>query len=260
MGVLVIGGAGCLGAAVAALLVAAGRSVRSLDLVPCGVTGVQDVVGDLRDPQALRRALEGIDGIVFCAAVVGLHPRSADEMWSVNVDGLRTVIDAARRAGVGQLAYAGSQVVALDGSPLRGVEESVPCSARPVSTFAKGRIASERLVLQADGPSLRCSVVRVPILYGPRERYNLPTVLAALGVDTTTGQPQPVRSLPRMGQPGIHCAQSSMSCSGPSTCPRPGAGCRWGRGGRSPRGSRSPTGWRVDGSAPSRRCHGRPSP
>lgn len=81
--VLVTGGAGFIGRAVIARLVDQGHRVRVLDALveqvhggsgwPAELTGMAEcVAGDVRDPDAVERALDGIDSVIHLAAEVGV--------------------------------------------------------------------------------------------------------------------------------------------------------------------------------------------
>src|SRR4051794_37863806 len=82
--VLVTGGAGFIGSHLADLLLARGYQVRVLDNLSSQVHGedgarpayldpeVELHRGDVRDPLAVRRALEGADAVVHLAAAVGV--------------------------------------------------------------------------------------------------------------------------------------------------------------------------------------------
>src|SRR3954449_8191405 len=81
--VLITGGAGFIGSHLADALLARGHRVRALDNLTPQVHGdagrpgylADDVelhVGDIRDPAAVRRALEGVDAVVHLAARVGV--------------------------------------------------------------------------------------------------------------------------------------------------------------------------------------------
>jgi dTDP-L-rhamnose 4-epimerase len=81
--VLITGGAGFIGSHLADLLLEDGHRVRAFDNLTAQVHGtgkrpeylaedVELVVGDMRDPDALRRALDGMDSVVHLAARVGV--------------------------------------------------------------------------------------------------------------------------------------------------------------------------------------------
>lgn len=96
---LIAGGAGFLGVNLIRFLLERGHAVTSLDLAefryPDVVDRVQVVQGDVRDPEVVDRALEGVDIVVHAAAALPLYPR--EEIYTTNVDGTRTVLEAAYR-------------------------------------------------------------------------------------------------------------------------------------------------------------------
>jgi dihydroflavonol-4-reductase len=96
--VLVTGGSGYVGSHAIASLARAGHRIRVLArsperipaaLEPLGVDRVETAVGDVTDPLAAERALEGADAVLHAAWVFSMDARRADEMRSVNVRGTR---------------------------------------------------------------------------------------------------------------------------------------------------------------------------
>src|SRR4051795_6079659 len=114
---VVTGGAGYAGAAPTGELLAAGRRVRVLDVLLHGQQHIVDmlrekgaevIIGDIRDPEVRRGALEGAEAVVHLAAIVGdpacaLDPELSNE---VNVGGSRGVVADARDRGVQRLVFA----------------------------------------------------------------------------------------------------------------------------------------------------------
>lgn len=183
---LVIGSAGCLGAAVSTALVRSGRPVRALDLTPSGLDGVDEWVGDMGDAGLLSRALQGVTTVHQCASVLSLNPGRRAEMWETNVERNRRVVELARGAGVRAFVYASNHLLTVRrGEHTRGLDEGAPYAARPLSAYVASRIASEREVLAADDPGagFRTVALRTPTLYGPRDRFhfNLQLTLADAG-------------------------------------------------------------------------------
>lgn len=74
--ILVTGASGLLGANVCRIAVEQGRSVRGLvrkdaDAEVLKTLGVEPALGDVCDPASLARAMQGIDGVIHSAAVIG---------------------------------------------------------------------------------------------------------------------------------------------------------------------------------------------
>jgi nucleoside-diphosphate-sugar epimerase len=108
--VLVTGSGGRIGQAVVAELTARGRPVRGFDRVP--TPGLADqIVGDITDAAAVRRAVAGVGALVHLAAT----PDDDDFLTQLlpnNIVGAYQVLEAARLAGVRRLVLASSgQVV-----------------------------------------------------------------------------------------------------------------------------------------------------
>ena len=66
------------------------------------------VVGDLREPEGLRSALEGCDALVHVAADYRLWVPDPEEMYKANVEGTRELLRLAREAGVRRVVYTSS--------------------------------------------------------------------------------------------------------------------------------------------------------
>lgn len=100
--VLVTGPTGHLGSALVRALLDAGRSVRAL-VLPGEPTreglDVEWVRGDVRDAEAVQKAVAGCGVVYHLAAIVALQPWEHTTMTAVNVDGARHVADAARAEG-----------------------------------------------------------------------------------------------------------------------------------------------------------------
>lgn len=94
--VLVTGHRGRLGAAIADSLTAGGYEVRGFDLADGG---------DVRDGDAVRRAVQGASAIVHIAGIAGDRPARPADIMAVNLLGTWNVLLAAEAAGIGRVVY-----------------------------------------------------------------------------------------------------------------------------------------------------------
>jgi uncharacterized protein YbjT (DUF2867 family) len=97
--ILVTGASGFVGRHVVGALVAAGKDARSLERNPGkgASLGGEVVQGDMTDAASLRRAVEGVDGVVHLVAV---RQGKEETFQRVMVQGGSDLIDAAKGAGV----------------------------------------------------------------------------------------------------------------------------------------------------------------
>lgn len=176
---LVTGGAGFVGSHLAAGLLAQGSRVRVLDDLSTGQehnlagSTVEFVQGDVRDPDALAEAMQGVRWVFHQAAMVSV-PASLDDplgCYEVNLHGTLQVLWAAYQADVQRVILASS--AAVYGEASAPVEEESP--KRPHSPYAASKLAMEQaaqLFTQAYGLPTVC--LRYFNVYGPRQRPDSP--------------------------------------------------------------------------------------
>ncbi|MFC7339986.1 NAD-dependent epimerase/dehydratase family protein [Saccharopolyspora griseoalba] len=147
--ILITGAAGGIGTLMRPRMNRPGRTLRMLDVksVPPAENGesVEIVEGSVTDPDAMLRACADVD------AVVHLGGHSRENTWpetlSLNVDGTRTVLEAARRAGVPRVVLASSNHAA----GFRRVDEAgdagLPADSapRPDTHYGVSKAAMEAL-------------------------------------------------------------------------------------------------------------------
>ena len=110
MKALVTGATGFVGGAVARALVKTGIEVRVLsrkgaDLQNLAGLPVEQVDGDLRNPESLRRALTGCRQLYHVAAHYALWAKDPSIFYDINVTGTRTLLEAAREVGIERTVY-----------------------------------------------------------------------------------------------------------------------------------------------------------
>ena len=178
--VLVTGGGSFLGGAIVAMLRDRGLTVRSLSrsrhdrLVALDVEQIQ---GDVADPAAVDRAVEGCQAVFHVAAKAGLWGPRAEYQRS-NVDGARNVLDACRRFGVRKLIHTSSPSVVFHGADLEGADESAPYADRYEAAYPETKAAAEKLVLKANDDALATVVLRPHLIWGPGDNNILPRIYA----------------------------------------------------------------------------------
>jgi dihydroflavonol-4-reductase len=149
--VLVTGGTGYVGSHSIAALTRAGHRIRVLArspnrvpsvLAPLDVDGVETVQGDVTDPAAVERALEGCDAVLHAASVFSLDARKADEMRSVNVRGTEIVLGSAHGLGLDPIVFVSSELALL---PPAGEEVLTPDSPvkQPPWPYCRSKADSE---------------------------------------------------------------------------------------------------------------------
>lgn len=151
---LLTGGTGFVGAHLARALVERGDHVRCLVRTGSRLDNlegleVERVLGDLCDPEALRRAAEGCDEVFHCAADYRLWAPDPAEIYETNVQGTRNVLEAA--ATVGARVIYTSSVGALglhsDGTP---ADETTPVTVDDmIGHYKRSKFLAEREAEQA---------------------------------------------------------------------------------------------------------------
>lgn len=165
MKVLITGGSGFLGEHLARTFVGHGDTVSTIDpiLPGHGFPPVEAMQGDVRDAEAVRRAVTGVEVVIHNAALVPLT-RSGRLFWEVNVDGTRNVLDAARAAGVRKVIFISSSSVY--GIPTSGeiITEDTP--QKPFEAYGASKAAAED-VCRSFKKDLDVSILRPRTILGP---------------------------------------------------------------------------------------------
>jgi 2-alkyl-3-oxoalkanoate reductase len=178
--VLVTGGGGFLGTGLVRLLSQRGLAVRSLSrrLYPhLQALGVEQVQGDIADPQVVTHAVEGCQTIFHTAAKAGIWGRDRD-YERTNVQGTHNVIAACRTHGSRRIIYSSSPSVVFSGLDLEGVDESVPYSARFEAAYPETKARAEQIILASNMASLATISIRPHLIWGPGDNNLLPRILA----------------------------------------------------------------------------------
>ena len=186
MKVLVTGGAGYIGSVLVRQLLNKGYSVRAFDSLKFGGDALIDVMlnpdfefmlGDVRNADDVKKALEGIDGIAHLAAIVGdpACKKYSDEANETNWAASVALFEAAEKAGVKRFVFASTcSNYGKMSDPDSFVTET--SELNPVSLYAELKVKFEKYLLEQKKDSKICSTaLRFSTVYGfsPRIRFDL---------------------------------------------------------------------------------------
>ena len=177
---LVTGAGGFLGRYIVEQLVARGEQVRALvrrKTPELEALGVECLLGDVREPIAVRRACRDV-GIVYHTAAVARIWGPWRHFYDTNVSGTKNVIRGCCEEGVRQLVFTSSPSVTFAGRDQCGVDESEPYPTRWLAHYPHTKAIAEKMVLEANGQQglLTCAL-RPHLIWGPRDQHLIPRLL-----------------------------------------------------------------------------------
>jgi nucleoside-diphosphate-sugar epimerase len=161
---LVTGGSGYFGSLLVSRLRRAGGAVRVLDLQDAAdrPAEVELVQADIRDARAVVQACRGVAVVFHNVAMVPLA-KDREAFWSVNRDGTRNLLEAAREAGVSKVVHTSSS--AVFGAPERNPvdEETEP---RPQEEYGRAKLAAEAVCHEYAARGLDVTIIRPRTILG----------------------------------------------------------------------------------------------
>ncbi len=186
---LVTGGTGLLGSHIAERLAARGTPVRAMvregsDTAFLESLGAELIPGDLTDPAACERAVEGVQTVFHSAAKVGDWGRWS-EFQTGCIEATRNLARAALGAGVERFVQISS--TSAYGHPAEGgppIDETAPLGQNfwPLwDYYTRSKVDCERMLWEmAERDGLRLTVIRPSWLYGERDRTTVARVVRKL--------------------------------------------------------------------------------
>ena len=176
MRVLVTGATGFLGSHIAEQLAQEGHSVRVLVRRTSDRSFLQgfeaeEVLGEVTQPDSLPAVVNGVEAIVHAAGLT--KARSAAEFDEVNAGGtanLLAALDPAQRLRRFVLISS----LAAHGPSEDGRPRPPEAPAAPVTAYGRSKLRAEEMVRSWAGDGHAATIIRPPVIYGPRDRQLLP--------------------------------------------------------------------------------------
>ncbi len=163
--ILVTGGAGFLGINLCRHLLTQGFVVRSMDIAPFEYPErdtVQVMRADIRDPDAVERAMAGMDMVVHCAAALPLS--TPEEIESTDVGGTRILLKCATRRAI-------SRFVFISSTSVYGIPDHHPVCEHDrlqgVGPYGAAKISAEELCVGSRAEGLCVPILRPKSFVGP---------------------------------------------------------------------------------------------
>ncbi len=174
--ILITGGAGSVGREVAACLASHGHWVRAFDLPGCDfgplehLSQAEVAKGDIRDLDALRRAVVDVDAVIHLAALLPPNSeRSRQATMAINVGGTASIIAALAQENPGAHLILSSSVCVYGNTSAMKPPVRVSWPTQVLDCYGASKIEAERLVMAGLIPYtiLRISGISVPAFLEP---------------------------------------------------------------------------------------------
>lgn len=179
--ILITGATGFVGAALVRRLLRLGRDIRITVRAESDHTNIrglplEPVQADIRNLDALKRAMDGCTQVYHVAGLYRSWMRDYGMLRQINVEGTRNVLEAAHSAGVKKVVHT-SSIAALgmppDGSPVD--EDSVFNLHHLKLPYEQSKFEAELVVREYLTKGLSVVIVRPALVMGPGDLYPTPS-------------------------------------------------------------------------------------
>ena len=163
---LITGGSGFLGINLIRHLHSHGEDVVSLDIVefdyPDMNDKIQKVHGDIRDKNAVQKAMQGVDVVVHTAAALPLY--KPEDIFSTDIEGTRNLLEEAAKQKVKRFIHISSTAVygIPDHHPLKEDDK-----LDGVGPYGKAKIKAEEECLNYRKQGMCVPIIRPKSFIGP---------------------------------------------------------------------------------------------
>jgi nucleoside-diphosphate-sugar epimerase len=170
--ILVTGGAGLLGKELIGQLLSQGKKVRAIynktPLPDFHSPGLEQVQCDILDVVRLEEAMQGIEQVYHCAAIVSFNPKKKREMFRINIEGTANIVNAALDEGVKKMLQVSSVAALGRIREDKPVNETMNWTEETSnSNYGQSKYLSEMEVWRGIGEGLDAVIVNPVIILGP---------------------------------------------------------------------------------------------
>ena len=179
--VLITGATGFIGNHVTRLCLERGDDVRVMvmpgeDRSPLQGMDVEFVEGNLLDSESLVRAVQGVQQLYHLAALFAIWTKDPDLHFKINVDGARSMMEAAKAAGVEKIVFTSSvAAIGIVGNGGFATEETAFNSWPWASEYILSKFISHQMVKGMVSDGLPVTMVMPGMPFGPGDRMPMPT-------------------------------------------------------------------------------------
>ena len=190
--VLITGATGFIGNHVTRLCLERGDHVRVMvmpgeDRSPLDGMDVEFVEGNLLDPDSLQAAVTGVEKLYHLAALFAVWTKDPDLHYKINVEGARSMMEAALAANVEKIVYTSSiAAIGVLGKDALANEQTPFRSWPFASEYIMSKYISHLVVKGMVKDGLPATMVLPGLPFGPGDRAPTPTGTMILG--TLKGQ------------------------------------------------------------------------
>ncbi|MEZ5012672.1 MAG: NAD-dependent epimerase/dehydratase family protein [Chitinophagales bacterium] len=173
--VFVTGATGLVGSYLCRYLIMQGEQVRACYRAQSDFSLIADVrdkiewvEGDILDPGSLEDALQGVEKVYHCAALISYVRSRHDDLMRINCEGTENVVNACLYAGIRKLVYV-SSIAALGRTGKDGetIDEQTPWERKKLtSDYSISKFSAEREVWRGIAEGLQAVIINPSIILG----------------------------------------------------------------------------------------------
>jgi dihydroflavonol-4-reductase len=172
MKIAVTGGSGHIGVNLCRELIKRGHTIRAL--VHKNAEGLQDipietVQGDIRDPASLSSLVQDADIVIHLAAVISIRGNRTGELFDINVEGTRKILEVSQRASIKRFIHF-SSIHALVQFPFDQIlDENRPLAVRDKMAYGRSKALAEEIVIRAVKRGMDAVILSPTAVIGPND-------------------------------------------------------------------------------------------